>query len=372
MSPQLVIAILSYVPNPRKGLVPALLDDLQVTHLDPRSREIRNLELDLYGRLSFQILAFNTWKTKVGSHQVFLAARERLDAPDDGTLLRGVLDVTDGRLELRRVGVSRHWDYDLNVVGRGPTLELGFGLHHVLDPGVGMALDDRFDPDQGLDMGVEPVRHQFELAVWGYERDGAVVFEPGQSHALVELDVFQLYRLRLASSGTLEQDLVVQSQTQLWHAGQVDPHLDASHDLTAEDVAIRVGQQVDGFNHVEEHFVLAVLDPFRSPRDGIRDGHRWSGLGLHLVALLGDELLQDLAVCGLGIPEIHQLIQQFVNDDEVVPDALLLQLLEVLDEHLNDLMQEDENEGDICVLLGGGNDIQVVVLDVHECHSVVG
>lgn len=45
-------------------------------------------------------------------------------------------------------------------------------------------------------------------------------------------------------------------------------------------------------------------------------------------------LLQDLAVRGLRVTKIHQLIQQLVDDDKVVPDALLLQLFEVLREDL--------------------------------------
>lgn len=40
-----------------------------------------------------------------------------------------------------------------------------------------MGLDDAFDPDEGLDLGVEAVRHELKLAVWGDKGDGAVVFE---------------------------------------------------------------------------------------------------------------------------------------------------------------------------------------------------
>ena len=43
-------------------------------------------------------------------------------------------------------------DEDLDVVGRRPSLELGLGLHHDLDPGVRVALDHRLDPDQRLDL----------------------------------------------------------------------------------------------------------------------------------------------------------------------------------------------------------------------------
>lgn len=51
-------------------------------------------------------------------------------------------------------------------------------------------------------------------------------------------------------------------------------------------------------------------------------------------------LLQNLALCCLGISKIHHLIQQLVNDDKVVPDTLLLQYLEVFGEHLHNLVEE--------------------------------
>ena len=45
-------------------------------------------------------------------------------------------------------------------------------------------------------------------------------------------------------------------------------------------------------------------------------------------------LLQYLAVGGLWEAEVVQFVQQLVHDDEVVPQALLLQFLEVVFEHL--------------------------------------
>ena len=45
-------------------------------------------------------------------------------------------------------------------------------------------------------------------------------------------------------------------------------------------------------------------------------------------------LLQDLSVGGLRVSEVDQLVEKFVDDDKVVPDALLLHVLEVVFEHL--------------------------------------
>lgn len=45
--------------------------------------------------------------------------------------------------------------------------------------------------------------------------------------------------------------------------------------------------------------------------------------------LRGYSLLQNLAVCGLRITKVHQLIHQLVNDDKVISDALLFQFFEI-------------------------------------------
>ena len=57
-----------------------------------------------------------------------------------------------------------------------------------------MGFNDAFDPDQRLDLRVEPIAHQLKFAVRWDETDGSIVLEPAQSNALMELDVFHLYR----------------------------------------------------------------------------------------------------------------------------------------------------------------------------------
>ena len=59
---------------------------------------------------------------------------------------------------------------------------------------------------------------------------------------------------------------------------------------------------------------------------------------LQLMALLCNVLLQDLALRRLRVSKVHDLVQQLVDNDEVVSDALLFELLEVLGEYLNDLV----------------------------------
>ena len=44
--------------------------------------------------------------------------------------------------------------------------------------------------------------------------------------------------------------------------------------------------------------------------------------------------MQDLPIGGLRVSEVDELVQQFVDDDEVVADRFLLDVLEVVAEDL--------------------------------------
>ncbi len=63
-------------------------------------------------------------------------------------------------------------------------------------------------------------------------------------------------------------------------------------------------------------------------------------------------------------PAVIHLIKQLVGDDEVVPQRLLFQLVEVVHKHLLELVQEAQ-EGS-CIDVGPRRDqqVQVGVLDV--------
>ena len=47
-----------------------------------------------------------------------------------------------------------------------------------------------------------------------------------------------------------------------------------------------------------------------------------------------NSLLKDLSVGGLRVSEVDELVQKFVNDDEIVADAFLLDVFEVIFENL--------------------------------------
>ena len=59
--------------------------------------------------------------------------------------------------------------------------------------------------------------------------------------------------------------------------------------------------------------------------------------------------------------KVHHLVEQLIDNDEVIPDTLLLQLFKVFCEDLDDLVQEKEELGGIGVSFREGEEIEVVV-----------
>lgn len=181
----------------------------------------------------------------------------------------------------------------------------------------------------------------------------------------MELDILHLDGLATGgAAGRLEHGLVVEAQPQLGHTAQVALHLDGTKNLTAQHVAVGADEQVEAFDDVEEDLVLAVTDTLGTPGDGIGDSDGRAGLDLELVGLLGDVLLEDLGLGGLGIAKVHHLVEKFVNDDKVIADGLLFEGLEVLGEDFDDLVEEEEDLGGVGVALGKGEEVEVVVADV--------
>lgn len=87
-------------------------------------------------------------------------------------------------------------------------------------------------------------------------------------------------------------------------------------------------------------------------------------MDLELVGFLGDVLLEDLGLGGLGIAKVHHFVEKLVDDDKVVANRLFLEGFEVLGEDLDDLVEEEEDFGGIGVALGEGEEVEVVVADV--------
>jgi hypothetical protein len=123
------------------------LDNLQVSYLNTRGGEVRNLEFHLNRPLclastnpshgatetahhstSFVVIAPYGWQAQFCSHEELFPAAKLLDLPDNAAVLRGVVDGADIRAEFRRVCVFGYGDDDADVVGRRPSLKLRSGL----------------------------------------------------------------------------------------------------------------------------------------------------------------------------------------------------------------------------------------------------
>lgn len=158
---------------------------------------------------------------------VLAHAVELLDLPQQTVLIGHVAHRSQRRLaltaprgfyiELRRVHIGGQRHEDLHVGGRGVRLEVGLGLHEVVD-GRALARGGDLDPDERTDLCVQTIRHQRELSVGRDEADRFIVVERRQTDALVEVHVFQvdvvaaaaLRRLQLAIAH-VESHLVVQT-----------------------------------------------------------------------------------------------------------------------------------------------------------------
>ena len=69
---------------------------------------------------------------------------------------------------------------------------------------------------------------------------------------------------------------------------------------------------------------------------------------------------------------IHHFIEQLVRDNEVVAQALVLELLEVADEAVANLVEERKHHGDIRVALGHTHHVDVVHLDPNVSDVFLG
>lgn len=124
------------------------LNDFKIAYLNPTSREVRDLKLDLNRPLAlatagdaahasakathhaatFVIVAANRRQAKFSAHQELFAATELLDFPDDGRSFRGIVDGTNVCAEAWGVGVVGDGDDDGDVVGSAAAFELRFCL----------------------------------------------------------------------------------------------------------------------------------------------------------------------------------------------------------------------------------------------------
>lgn len=69
----------------------------------------------------------------------------------------------------------------------------------------------------------------------------------------------------------------------------------------------------------------------------------------------------------MRVPEIENLVQQFINEDEIVLDSLLVHFAEIRPSNAIDkTMQKLKDQRCIRIDLGDGDNVNVVSLDVEE------
>lgn len=107
-------------------------------------------------------------------------------------------------------------------------------LQHVFYSASRVTLHHAFHPYQRLDLRIQTIAHELELAVGRDEADGSVVLKSTQSHALVELDIFHFHRLSSCRSARrLKHDFVIQAETEFGHARQIALHFNGAENLGA-------------------------------------------------------------------------------------------------------------------------------------------
>lgn len=79
---------------------------------------------------------------------------------------------------------------------------------------------------------------------------------------------------------------------------------------------------------------------------------------------LRDVLLQDLGFRCLRVAEIHHLVEELVDDDEIVADGFLLQCLEVFSEDGDEAVEEKKERGRVGVALRQGEEVEVRVANI--------
>ena len=362
----MVVSIPSNISHPGQCLISTLLDDLQVAHLQSRSCIVRNLEVHrnrahlvvvlllhvTLSLLAHSIIALHRRETEVSTHVVLSHSIELLDLPQQTVLIGHIAHRPQRRLsltpllhpyiELRCVHISRQRHEDLHVRGSRVRLEVGLRLHEIVDR-CGLASRRHLHPDERTDLCVQTIGHESELAIGGNEADCFVIVERGETHALMEVNVFQIDVVPVLRSLQLaiphvEANLVIQSysslrphsqtQLQFWHAGETHLHLDGAHDLAVQHSAIASHQQIHLLDDIQKHVVLFVLDSLLTPTHHVREVRGNHGRLLQTLGLLRDVLLHHLRVCNLGVKlaanshlgkaKVHHLVEKLVHNDKVI------------------------------------------------------
>lgn len=142
-------------------------------------------------------------------------------------------------------------------------------------------------------------------------------------------------------------------------------------DVGAEDGAAGGHEEIHVLDNVDERLVFAVLDIGASPAQGAGGLHSdatalLDHVALRLDALGGDVHFQRVRLRVLRVAKIEDLIEQFVDEDEVVFDSFFVEFAKVGFAEGDETVEEFEDEGRVGIGFGYRDDVDVFVLDVRE------
>ena len=330
----LITARSRHVPHPLDTTVIALLKDLEIAHQQAAAREHQQAKRHTQGRPTPGLLVRHARQLRFCAQDEFTATDETGDFPDDAVRLGLIFRFALGGALGDFGGVEWGRDANDDVGGEEFGAVVGFDSDAILDFGGTDFAHDGVHSEWEVDVFDAAVAHHFEFAVRWHEGDGAVRVEFAQLDALVELAVFERDgaggRARCfafavcVADGAVGADLshlayeklVVEAEFAFGRAGEVGAHHDLARHVGAEHGACGGHEEVDVFDHVDEGFVLAVLDVATAPGlstcglhgdlggIGGRGGDRADGGGK---VVWCDVHFEDIDVCVLGVAEVKDL-----------------------------------------------------------------
>jgi hypothetical protein len=90
---------------------------------------------------------------------------------------------------------------------------------------------------------------------------------------------------------------------------------------------------------------------------------------LSFEATLGDVQFQQVRLDDLWETEVHDLVQDLVNQDKVLPYMVLIKITKVRFANRNDLVQELKDQSSISISLRSSNQRNTIMGDVNEVNA---
>lgn len=389
--PYLITSCPCHISDPLDTTVVAFLKYFQVSHQQSTAGEHEKAEVHAQRWSAPALLVGHGRQFCFGTQNELALSRETTNLPNDIVLGRLVL-----RLALctplrysRSVKGCRNFDDD--VCGEELGSKVGLHANAVLDLGLANLVYNSVDLEREVDVLGGSVAHEFEFAVGRDEGNDTVRVELSEFDTLVELAVLKgdtssgcfgslgahpVPTRKTEQTITVEQQPVIQAKLAFRGAREVRAHDNLASHVCAQDSTCSRHEQVDILNDIDECFVLAIFDVGFAPGQCTRSLH--SNLGrifdslFRLDTLGGDVHFQRVCLGILRVAEVDDLVEKFVDEDEVVLDGLLVELAKVSATQLDQTVQEFEDERSIGIALGDGHQVDVLVLDMAECRTAEG